>query len=58
VLVVDKFVAKANIEHFRQKLAIETDEAKRQLLARLLAEEEEKLATLNQTSSNKRAQDE
>ena len=55
---MDKFVAKANIEHFRQKLAIETDEAKRQLLARLLAEEEEKLATLNQTSSNKRAQDE
>jgi hypothetical protein len=42
---MDKFVAKANIEHFRRKLAQETDEAKRQVLARLLAEEEAKLAS-------------
>jgi hypothetical protein len=34
-LFMDKFVARANIEHFRRKLAIETDEAKRQVLARL-----------------------
>jgi hypothetical protein len=52
---MDKFVARANIEHFRRKLAIETDEAKRQVLARLLAEEEAKLARLD---PEKRAQDE
>jgi hypothetical protein len=28
--IMDKFVAKANIEHFRRKLAQETDETKRQ----------------------------
>lgn len=55
---MDKFVAKANIEHFRRKLATETDEAKRQILTRLLAEEEAKLASLDQTSGDKRAQDE
>ena len=55
---MDRFVAKANIEHYRRKLATETDSAKRQLLARLLAEEEAKLASLNQTpSSKKHAQD-
>jgi hypothetical protein len=43
---MDKFVAKANIEHYRRKLARETDETKRQVLARLLAEEEAKLASL------------
>jgi hypothetical protein len=42
---MDKFVAKANIEHYRRKLAQETDETKRQVLARLLAEEA-KLASL------------
>jgi hypothetical protein len=41
---MDKFVAKANIEHYRRRLATEPDEAKRQVLARLLAEEEAKLA--------------
>jgi hypothetical protein len=43
---MDKFVARANIEHFRRKLTAETDETKRQTLARLLAEEEAKLASL------------
>jgi hypothetical protein len=43
---MDKFVARANIEHFRRKLAAETDETKREALARLLAEEEVKLASL------------
>ena len=43
---MDKFVAKANIEHYRRKLAQETDETKRQVLATLLAEEEAKLASL------------
>ena len=55
---MDKFVAQANIEHCRRKLATETDEAKRQVLARLLAEEEAKLARLEQKPGNERAQDE
>ena len=44
---MDRTVARLNIEHFRKLLATETDEAKRRLLLRLLAEEEEKLAILN-----------
>ena len=44
--IMDKFVAKANIEHYRRKLAAETNETKREALARLLAEEEVKLASL------------
>jgi hypothetical protein len=43
---MDKFVAQLNIEHYRKKLAAETDETKRQILLRLLAEEEVKLAAL------------
>jgi hypothetical protein len=43
---VDKFVAKLNVEHFREKLATEVDEAKRRTLMTLLAEEEAKLAAL------------
>jgi hypothetical protein len=50
---MDRFVAKANIEHFRTVLATETDETKRQLLARLLADEEAKLASLDQTPRKK-----
>ncbi len=41
---MDKLVARLNIEHFRKQLETETDEAKRQMLLRLLAEEEAKLA--------------
>ena len=44
---VDRAIAQLNIEHFRRLLSEETDEAKRQLLLRLLAEEEAKLATLD-----------
>jgi hypothetical protein len=51
---MDKFVAKANIEHYRRKLAQETDETKRQVLARLLAEEEAKLASLTNDPQKKR----
>ncbi len=43
---MDKTVARLNIEHFRKKLAVEKDEGKRQVLLRLLAEEEAKLASL------------
>lgn len=39
-------VARLNIEHFRRKLATETDEARRQMLQHLLAEEEAKLTAL------------
>jgi hypothetical protein len=55
---MDKFVAQANIEHYRRKLATEADEAKRQVLARLLAEEEAKLAALENLDKNKRGQGE
>jgi hypothetical protein len=43
---MDKTVARLNIEHFQKKLATETDEAKRQQILRLLAEEEAKLTAL------------
>lgn len=45
--VMDRMIAKLNIEHYRKLLASEVDEAKRQMLGRLLAEEEAKLATMN-----------
>ena len=41
---MDRTVARLNIEHFRRLLAKETDEGRRQVLLRLLAEEEAKLA--------------
>ena len=43
---IDRFVARANIEHFQRKLAEETDEAKRKTLLTLLAEEQAKLTVL------------
>ncbi len=52
---MDKFVARANIAQFRKLLAKETDEAKRETLARLLAEEEAKLASLIQEPTNRRS---
>ena len=42
---MDRTVARLNIEHFRKQLAKETDETKRKVILRLLAEEEAKLAT-------------
>ncbi len=41
---MDAEIAKANIEHFKKLLKTETDAAKRDVLKRLLAEEELKLA--------------
>jgi len=41
---MDRTVAHLNIEHYRRLLAKETDDTRRQLLMRLLAEEEAKLA--------------
>jgi hypothetical protein len=40
---MDRTVARLNIEHYRRLLETETDEAKRQIIVRLLAEEEAKL---------------
>jgi hypothetical protein len=45
---VAKQIAQLNIEFYRQKLATEKDETKRQSLLRLLAEEEAKLAALDE----------
>ncbi len=41
------YIAQLNIEHYRSKLGAEQDAAKRKMLIRLLAEEEAKLAALN-----------
>ena len=43
---MDKNIAQFNIEHFRKRLAENPDEATRQTLLRLLAEEEKKLASM------------
>jgi len=47
-------LAKANIEHFRKLLEIETDVQKRSVLDQLLAEEESKLAALKKPSAKQR----
>jgi hypothetical protein len=52
---MDKFVVRANIEHYRKLMATETDQAKREALARLLAEEEAKLRSLTQKPPDKRS---
>ena len=43
---MDKTVANLNIEHYKKRLASETDATKRELITRLLAEEEAKLVTI------------
>jgi hypothetical protein len=43
---MDKFVARLNVEHYRKKIAAETDEAQRQKLLGLLTEREAKLAAI------------
>ncbi len=54
---MDKFIAHANIAHLREKLATERDESKRQILFRLLAEEEAKLAGLDDPPKRKKRVD-
>ena len=44
---MDRTIARLNIEHYRRLLGKETDETKRKTIARLLAEEEAKLAALD-----------
>lgn len=39
-----RFIARQNIEHYSAQLKIETDPAKREMLLKLLAEEEAKQA--------------
>jgi Ser-tRNA(Ala) deacylase AlaX len=46
VAVMKRFIAEANIEHFRRKLAEESDPKKRAIIQRLLDEEQEKLAAI------------
>jgi hypothetical protein len=43
----DKDIARLNVEHFRRLLATDINDAKRHTLLQLLAEEEAKLAALN-----------
>ncbi len=52
---MDRTVARLNIEHFRKQLAGEKDEARRQMLLRLLAEEEAKLAAIEIRSKKERS---
>jgi hypothetical protein len=49
-LAVDKTVADLNIQYFRKLLETETDQAKRQIILRLLHEEEAKLAAAKSKS--------
>jgi hypothetical protein len=53
-MVWDSKIARLNIEHFRKLLATETDGTKRQMLLRLLAEEEAKLASSTNPPTDKR----
>ena len=46
------FIARLNIEHYRQKLLTEQEGAMRQQIVQLLAEEEAKLAALIEAASN------
>jgi len=50
---MDRAVAHMNIEHYRRLLVSETDEARRQTILHLLAEEEAKRADL-QSAKKKR----
>ena len=46
-------IAKANIEHFKKLLETETDAVKRRAIEKLLAEQEAKLAALNEQGDKK-----
>jgi hypothetical protein len=52
---IEKTVAHLNIEHYRHLLARETDDANRQTLMRLLAEEEAKLRGVPEARTRKRS---
>ena len=47
-------IARLNIAHYKVKMVTEQDEAKRKILLRLLAEEQAKLAALEDPPKRKR----
>ncbi len=51
---MNKLVARLNIEHCRRELAKEVDDARRQTLVQLLAEEEAKLAAMERSPKDER----
>ena len=51
---MDKMIARLNISHYKMKLVTEQDEAKRQIVLRLLAEEEAKRVALADPPNRKR----
>jgi hypothetical protein len=51
---MDRTISRLNIEHYRRKLATEQDETTRQTLMRLLAEEQAKLAAIDNSLERKR----
>jgi bacterioferritin (cytochrome b1) len=53
---MDRFVARVNIVHIRDMLASEQNEVKRQTLLRILADEEARLAALENKQSKKERQ--
>jgi hypothetical protein len=53
---LDKVVARLNIEHYRKKLTEEKDPDRRNMLVRLMADEEAKLASLEKKAGNNRNQ--
>jgi len=53
---MDKTVARLNIEHFRRKLAEETDPSKHETLRQLLAQEEAKLKALGGEAEEEKKQ--
>jgi hypothetical protein len=54
--MADMDIERLNIEHFRRLLATDIDDAKRQTVVRLLAEEEAKLAALNDPPPEKQGE--
>lgn len=51
---MERTIARLNVEHYKQLLAAELDDEKRQTLKRLLAEEEAKLQTLSEKAKSKK----
>ena len=51
--MADRDIARLNIEHFRRLLGGEIDDTKRRTVLRLLAEEEAKLAALDDPPAKK-----
>ena len=50
-----EFVARVNIDHYREILAVETNEEKRKLIEQLLAQEEAELEAAKQKHRDQKA---